>query len=83
MLNKKDLQKEKILLLLNQKGYLEFLITTLIISLLTITGVFISHYNSDKIIRRIRIIETVIEPTNHTDNFTAELNPKTITATFN
>ena len=83
MLNKKDLQRENILLLFMQKGNLEFLITIFFVSFLTIMGIFMSHYNSDKFIGRNRIIETVIKPTKHTDNFITELNLKTITAPFN
>ena len=71
MINKKDLSKKKILFLLNQKGNLEVLITTLAISLLTIAGIFTSHYNSDKFTGRIKVFETVVTPKTSTDKFIA------------
>ncbi|GEM_PF-6824171 len=83
MLNKKDLQRENILLLFMQKGNLEFLITIFFVSFLTIMGIFMSHYNSDKFIGRNRIIETVIKPTKHTDKAIAVGINKTIISTFN
>ena len=83
MLNKKDIQKEKILLLLKQKGNLEFLITTFFISLLTILGVFMSHYNCDKFIGRVKVYETVVTPVNPTDKVIGEVSNKAITITFN
>lgn len=83
MLNKKKSIKEKILLLLKQKGYLEFLITTFAILLLTILGIFTSHYNSDKFIGRIKVYETVVTPVNTTDKVVGEVSIKVTTVTFN
>ena len=45
MIYVKTLAKEKISTRLKQKDNLEFLFTTFLITLLTITGIFLSHHN--------------------------------------
>ena len=45
MIYVKTLAKEKISTRLKQKDNLEFLFTTFLITLLTITGIFMSHHN--------------------------------------
>lgn len=48
MLNQKEYAKKEKTSQLKQKGDVEFFITIFIISLLTLLGIFTSHYNNDK-----------------------------------
>jgi len=60
MLHKKRLLKKKETSILKQRESLEFLITTFLISLLTILGVFMSHHNKDKLFSENRGISTSV-----------------------
>ena len=68
-------------LLLKQKCNSDFLITAFIISLITIMGVFMSHYNNDMFISRFRAIDSVVISTDLIDEDVAKISNKTIIAT--
>ena len=59
MITKKILAKEEITKLFKQKWSLELLITTLLVSLLLITGVFV-NYRKDNFNRRIEILSPLV-----------------------
>ena len=59
MISKKILAKEEIAELFKYKWSLELLITTLLVSLLLITGVFV-NYRKDKFNRRIEIFSPLV-----------------------
>ena len=59
MITKKILAKEEITKLFKQKWSLELLITTLLVSLLLITGVFV-NYRKDNFNRRIEIFSPLV-----------------------
>ena len=82
MTNKKITIKEKLSLLKHENNS-DFLITTFIISLLTIIGVFMSHYNSDKFIGRIKVYETVATPTSSSGKITGKGSNKILFVIFN
>lgn len=54
MINQKDLPSKEKTSHLKQKSDLDFFITTFIISLLMLSGVFLSHHNSDKFLDEIK-----------------------------
>lgn len=54
MIYQKDLASKEKTSHLKQKRDVDFFITTFIISLLMLSGVFLSHYNSDKFLDEIK-----------------------------
>lgn len=82
MLHQKKLLKKKKTSILNQKEELEFLFTTILISLLTIMGIFMSHYNNDKLISENRGIITSVISTDSIYKGEDIVSTKKIDATF-
>lgn len=69
--------KERIRYLLSVEYNLDFLMTTSIALLLTITGVYISHSNSDKFTGRVRIIDSAVTSKEYISKVKAEACSKT------
>lgn len=74
MLNKKDLASKEKTSHLKQKSDIEFFITIFIISLLTLSGFFMSHYNNNKFFTETRAAIT-LEISTKTINRTLVLIP--------
>ena len=83
MLNERNLSIEKEPSILKQKRSFECLITISLITLLTLSGIFMSHYNNERFIGGNKGFNTLVTSTDPTDKALSEFSNIIITATFN